>query len=203
LDEEDSPICYFTVDPDEALVVPDEEFCLPIYVKNVAFLQSLRFPLAWDPDVLTFTRVDSFRIEGLNQSNFDIPDVSDIDYGSLSFEYIHTIDPLGLVVADSTPIFSICFQATGQVGDSSLVSVSFPPEAIDVDGMRRDNLIREGLVKVAVDSTADCVQAIQVCSNEPISIDKSRGPGFEEFEAQESCSPLGEEFKSKLFQFDI
>ena len=38
LDPEDTPDCIFRVDAGEITVVPDENFCLPIYAENVAFL---------------------------------------------------------------------------------------------------------------------------------------------------------------------
>ena len=108
LDPEDDPICTFTVDPGEITVVPDEEFCLPIYVENVAFLEVMRFPLTWDETKLDFIRVDSFRAEYLNASHFDI---TNTNTGNLAFYYTHPdFDSLGLVVADSTPIFNICFK---------------------------------------------------------------------------------------------
>ena len=84
-----------------------------------------------------------------------------------------------------------------------MVDVSFTPTAIDVDGVEMEVEDFDGLVKIVVDSTADCIRAIQLCGNGAISIEKSRGPGFEEFEAQTSCQPNGEEFQSKWFRFDI
>ena len=197
LDPGDMPDCVFGIDAGEETVVPDEEFCLPIYAENVAFLDRMQFPLNWDPTVLQFTKVDSFKSEFLNESQFDLTGAGN---GSITLNYNHTFDNLGLVVKDSTPIFSVCFRAIGGVGDSSLVTVPSGPTAIDVDNMTLLTTSIEGTVKVAVDSTADCIRAIQLCSNEPISIEKSRGPGFEENEA---CTPDGQEFQSKWFRFDI
>ena len=200
LDPEDTPDCVFKIDVGETTVVPDEDFCLPIYAHNVAFLETLQFPLKWDPTIIQYTGVDSFQIEFLEQSDFNIMDVGN---GNLAFSYIHTFDDLGLVVADSTPIFQVCFKTLGGVGDSSLVEVSFPPLPIDING---DTLMQEtieGTVKITVDSTADCVRAIQLCSNEPISVTRSKGPGFEENEAIPDCSPDGAEQQSKWYRFDV
>ncbi len=197
LDPEDTPDCIFRVDAGEATVVPDEVFCVPVYAENVAFLESMRFPLSWDASVLNFVRVDSFQIENLEINDFDLTNTAS---GNLALTYLHDTDTLGLVVADSTAIFNICFQAIGAVGDSSLIDVSFPPTAIDIDQMTLLTETFEGKVIVSVDSTADCVNAIQLCGSEPISIDKTKGPGFEEMEG---CSPSGQEFQSKWFRFDV
>jgi len=197
LDPEDTPDCVFRVDAGEATVVPDEVFCLPVYAENVAFLETMRFPLSWNENVLEFVRVDSFQIENLTVSDFDLTNTA---AGNLALTYLHDFDTLGLVVADSTAIFNICFQAKGAVGDSSLINVSFPPTAIDVDQMTLLTETFEGKVIVSVDSTADCVNAIQLCGSEPISIDKTKGTGFED---KEGCSPSGQEFQSKWFRFDV
>jgi len=199
LDPGDDP-CVFRVDAGETTVVPDEEFCLPIYAENVAFLETLQFPLKWDPTILEYTGVDSFQIEFLEQSDFNIMDVGN---GNLSFSYTHTFDNLGLVVADSTPIFQVCFKSIGSVGDSSLVNVSSPPMAVNVDGETLLEETIEGTIKISVDSTADCVRAVQLCGNEPVSVDRSRGSGFDENEAIATCSPNGEEQQSKWFRFDV
>ncbi|MEM1119024.1 MAG: gliding motility-associated C-terminal domain-containing protein [Bacteroidota bacterium] len=196
LDPEDSPTCVFGIDAGEATVVPGETFCLPIYAENVAFVDRLQFPLQWDPTILDFIKVDSFKTEFLDESQFDTQEAGN---GILTLNYNHT-DNLGLVVADSTPIFSVCFQTIGGVGDSSLVTIPNGPTAINVDNETLVSTSLDGTVKVAVDSTADCIRAIQLCGGEPIAIAKSRGPGFEENEA---CTLDGQEFQSKWFRFDV
>ena len=55
LDPGDDP-CVFKVDAGEATVVPDENFCLPIYAENVAFLKNMVFPISWDPDLVGIYR---------------------------------------------------------------------------------------------------------------------------------------------------
>ena len=200
LDPEDTPDCIFRVDAGETTVVPGENFCVPIYAENVAFLQSMVFPISWDPTVLEYTGVDSFEIEFLEESDFGL---LGLDEGNLLLRYIHSSDPLGLVVADSTPIFQVCFRTIGAVGDSSLIRFPDAPIVINVDG---EILLEEtinGLVKITVDSTADCVRAIQLCGSEPISVEKSRGPGFDENEAIIDCAPDGVEQQSKWYQFDV
>ncbi len=197
LDPEDTPDCIFRIDAGEATVVPDEVFCLPVYAENVAFLETMRFPLSWDASVLEYARVDSFQIEHLALSDFDETNTST---GNLALTYLHDTDTLGLVVADSTPIFNICFRAIGAVGDSSFVNVSFPPTAIDIDQVTMMTETFDGKVIVSVDSTADCVNAIQLCGSAPISVDKTKGSGFDE---KEACSPSRQEFQSKWFRFDV
>ena len=200
LDPEDTPDCIFRVDAGETTVVPGDFFCLPIYAENVAFLKTMVFPISWDPNVLEYIGVDSFEIEFLEESDFGL---LGIDNGSLLLSYIHDTDTLGLVVADSTPIFQVCFNAIGAVGDSSIITIPVAPIAIDVDGMTRLEETIEGTVKITVDSTADCVQAIQLCGKDPISVAKSRGPGFEENEAIVTCSSDGLEHQSKWYRFDV
>lgn len=197
LDPEDTPDCVFGIDAGELTVVPDEEFCLPIYAENVAFLDRMQFPLNWDPTVLQFIKVDSFKSEFLKPDQFDLREAGS---GNLTLNYRHTFDNLGLVVKDSTAIFSVCFKAIGGVGDSTLITVPSGPTAINVDNENLLTTSMEGTVKIAVDSTADCVRAIQLCGNQAISIDKSRGPGFAENEA---CTPDGQEFQVKWFRWDV
>ncbi len=198
LDPGDDP-CVFMIDSGEKTVVPDEEFCLPIYAENVAFLETMVFPISWDPTVLEYIRVDSFEIEFLEESDFGLLGLD----GSLLLSYTHDSDSLGLVVADSTPIFQVCFKAIGAVGDSSIITIPTAPIATDVDGVILPEETFDGLVKITVDSTADCVQAIQLCGKSPISVERSRGPGFEENEAIATCSPDGLEHQSKWYRFDV
>ena len=127
LDPEDDP-CILSIDPGETTVVPDEEFCLPVYAKNVAFLKELAFTLNWDPTILNFSRVDSFNIEFLDIVDFNL---SNSAFGSIDLDYFHDTDSLGLVLKDSTPIFQVCFLTTGSVGDSSLLTLPAPPKGID------------------------------------------------------------------------
>ncbi len=199
LDPGDDP-CVFKIDAGEKTVVPDENFCLPIYAENVAFLETMVFPISWNPNVLEYIGVDSFQIEFLEESDFGL---LGIDNGSLLLSYTHDTDTLGLVVADSTPIFQVCYRAIGTVGDSSIVTISDAPIAINVDGEFLMEETIQGTVRITVDSTADCVNAIQLCGKEPISVDRSRGPGFEENEAIATCSPDGLEHQSKWYRFDV
>ena len=198
LDPGDDP-CVFKIDPGETTVVPGENFCLPIYAENVAFVKTMVFPISWDPNILEYTGVDSFEIEFLEESDFGL---LGIDNGSLLLSFTQP-DNLGLVVADSTPIFQICFNAIGVVGDSSLITIPDAPIVINVDGETLLEETFEGTVKITVDSTADCVQAIQLCGKEPISVERSRGPGFDENEAIAACSPNGLEHQTKWYRFDV
>lgn len=199
LDPEDDPICTFKVDGAEQTVVPAENFCLPIYAENVAFLEDMQFAINWNPTLIRYTGVDSFRIEFLEQSDFNTTDVAN---GNLSVAYNHTFDNLGLVVKDSTPIFQVCFATLGSVGDSTKITFPGTPLAIDVDGMTMPSISIEGTVKIAVDSTADCIRAIQLCDNSPIDVEKSRGPGFDKTEGG-ACFPQNEEHQAKWYKFDI
>ena len=88
LDPEDDPICTFKVDGAEQTVVPAENFCLPIYAENVAFLRDMQFAINWDPTLIQYTGVDSFKIEFLEQSDFNVTDVAN---GNLSVAYNHTL----------------------------------------------------------------------------------------------------------------
>lgn len=196
LDEEDMPDCIFQIDPGETTVVPGELFCLPVYAENVAFLQNMTFSLNWNPALLQFERVDSFEIEFLTAQDFVVTP------GNLSLSYTHTFDTLGLVVKDSTPLFNVCYTALGGVGDSAIIDLPAPPIGIDVEGVTIQSLGLEGQVNITVDSTADCIRAIQLCDNSPISVDVVKGPGFFENEGI-NCFADGIENQSKWYRFDI
>ena len=82
--------------------------------------------------MLEYTGVDSFEIEFLEENDFGVLGLSS---GNLLLSYTHPdSDSLGLVVADSTPIFQVCFRATGAVGDSIRITFPDDPIAINVDG---------------------------------------------------------------------
>ena len=194
-DPEDSPICTFMVNAPDKIVVPDENFCVDIYAKNVAFIRDLDFRLSWDAAIIQYTGVQEFKLPTLDESDFTASG------NALTLDFEYTQDDFGAVVSDSTAIFQVCFKAGSNVGDSTLLNFS-PPIAIDVDGVTMNAAAMPGSVKIAVDSTADCVGAVQLCNNDPISVEKTSHPGFNEKEGAD-CWSLKDENHSKWYKFNI
>jgi len=105
-----------------------ETICLDVTVEDFTDIVSFQFSTNWYPSVLNFVSVGAFGLPALSGSNFNVNQVD----GWLTCSWYNPNPTQGLSVADGTAIFQICFEVTGNCGQTSPVSVTSDPTPIEI-----------------------------------------------------------------------
>ena len=109
-----------------------EEFCSKIVVENFNDIIGAQFTLQWGAPVLKFKEVRNFKIKDLGKGNFGDKFTKD---GKLTFVW-YDQSLKGISIPNKTPIFEVCFEATGGKGARSKILITDKPtdaEIVDVD----------------------------------------------------------------------
>lgn len=102
----------FTFIFDEVRAEPGEILCYPIKVANFTNVLSMQFCLQWDPSVISYIAPPTeFFLPGLSEFNFN-----NVEPGLMAFVW-DAADPV--TFDDFNPIFSLCFEVIGELGESS------------------------------------------------------------------------------------
>ncbi len=111
---------------ENAKVQAGQSFCLDVKAWGFKDLLAWQYSIAWDADVLAFSHVSNFNVPGLSTINFANPQS---DRLTTSWT-----DPtlVGVTLPRNTPLYSICFDAVGDAGDKTAVSVTDNPTPIEV-----------------------------------------------------------------------
>ncbi len=193
--------CIFELEGSIEEITPIETPCIDVMAQNMAFLKEMHWEMAWDPTIIKYRTVQN--IDNVALPDFRISDFR-ITNQTIQFDYvIPADDTLGIVVADSTVLFQVCFEALGEEGDSSLFN--FNNIAVtQLDNVMMGTDSEPGKVLIAVDLSADCGTAKQLCDKTPIAVSKTKGPGlFKEEGDAGSCWGEAAETQSKWYTFDI
>ena len=196
--------CVFELEGSIEEITPIETPCIEVMAQNMAFLKEMHWEMAWDPTIIKYVAVQ-------NIDNVALPDFKISDFRTtnqtIQFDYILPADDtLGIVVADSTVLFQVCFEALGEEGDSSLFNFNniAVTQLEDAAAVLSGTDSQSGKVLIAVDLSADCGTARQLCDKTPIEVNKTKGPGlFKEEGDAGSCWGEAAETQSKWFVFDI
>ena len=201
-DEEAAGVpCIFKVEGSVEEITPIETPCIDVIASNMAFLKEMHWEMSWDPTVINYRTIQN--IDNVALPNFRLSDF-EVTNQTIQFDYVlPPEDTLGLVVADSTVLFQVCFEALGVEGDSSLFN--FNNIAITQLGdVPMASESEPGKVLIAVDLTADCGTARQLCDKTTITVEQTKGPGlFKEEGDAGSCWGEAAETQSKWYTFDI
>lgn len=120
-DEEVVIIC------EDLCVAPGETFCKDVTVNNFIDIGTAQSGIIWDPEVITYTGVQDFGLPGLNANLFN---TNEIDSGELKFLWFDGTGVNPVTLDDGSVIFSICFEAVGDLNettDVSFVDLPAPP----------------------------------------------------------------------------
>lgn len=130
---------------ENAKVQAGQSFCLDVKAWGFKDLLAWQYSVAWDDDVLAFSHVNNFNVPGLSAINFANP----------QSDRLTTVwtDPtlVGATLPRNTTLYSICFDAIGDPGDRTAVSVTDNPtpiELIDVNFEPVGLWARRGRVKL-------------------------------------------------------
>ncbi|NET31301.1 MAG: hypothetical protein F6K19_04785 [Cyanothece sp. SIO1E1] len=111
---------------DNANVTAGSSFCVDVKAAGFNDIVTWQYSVAWDDDVLAFSHVDNFNLPGLDASNFGNPQSDRLTTSWLDL----TLS--GASVTRGTPLYSICFDAIGNTGDRTLLSITDNPTDIEV-----------------------------------------------------------------------
>ncbi|MEZ4987290.1 MAG: cohesin domain-containing protein [Saprospiraceae bacterium] len=113
-----------------------ESFCVPMTVMDFTNINSLRFSINYDAEVLSFTGAQNFNA-ALQTPNGNLGPAlfSEITPGEISFDTWQTGDcsnpsNVGVTLDDDDTLFELCFNATGTYGEQSPISLSNTPTTI-------------------------------------------------------------------------
>jgi hypothetical protein len=99
-----------------------------VRVKSYDSIASFQFSMAWDPTVLTYIRLDSFRLAGLDPSSFNTGNTNN---GKISVVWTdNTGASRGVRPMDSVTIFKIYFRVIGTAPNFSAIRFDSTPTSI-------------------------------------------------------------------------
>ncbi|MEL6944446.1 MAG: T9SS type A sorting domain-containing protein, partial [Bacteroidota bacterium] len=102
----------------DALVDPNEEFCLPILVQNMTPLTGLQFEVLWEEEKLEYQSIDlGENVLGLGSSSLPY----NASNNSFKFAWFD-LNSQNVQFEQTTPLFSLCFKALGTQGEQTPVS---------------------------------------------------------------------------------
>ena len=114
-------------------VSPGAAITIPVTVSNFDSIIAVQFVVRWDPKVLAFVKVLIYNLPGMDDQDFGLTEVK--DSGILRFAWEAPLSYLttGVTRPDSSFIFKLRFTVTGQVNDSSRMTISgLPPTDFEV-----------------------------------------------------------------------
>ena len=106
---------------------PGETVCVGIGVRGFNNVAAVQFSQNWNPNQLSFVELRNFNLPGLNASNFELGQTAT---GVLRFSYNPAGEPIS--VPDNTIIYEICYEVSGNIGQTANISFSSSPVPIEV-----------------------------------------------------------------------
>ncbi|MCZ8215521.1 MAG: hypothetical protein O9262_04735, partial [Cyclobacteriaceae bacterium] len=132
--------------------IRNTEMLMPVFVNDWNDVLGAQFSVAWDNAVATFVGVESFGLPGMDLSSFNLSNAAD---GYFSFAWSDpTITAQSL--PDTTALFYIRFNLTGDFGSTTPVAITHYPVAIEVISEDYENMevIRiDGVLNISSDVT--------------------------------------------------
>ncbi len=105
-----------------------EEVCIPISVSNFVDIIGFQFSIHYDDSLLEFVDVNGFNVPNFDIGNFGLLYASD---GRITVSWFDP-DVSGVTLIDGTGMFQICFNVTGNNGDTANIFFNGTPTSIEV-----------------------------------------------------------------------
>lgn len=111
---------------ENANVPTGSSFCVDVKAAGFQEIVSWQYSIAWDDDVLAFSHLTNFNVPSLTASNFGNPQSDRVTSA--------WFDPslMGVTLPRGTALYSICFDAIGDAGDRTFISITDNPTDIEV-----------------------------------------------------------------------
>lgn len=116
-------------------VQPATNKCFPITVANFDSITSFQFSINWDPTVLDATGIQSRNPDLLVRGNITASwsDNAMVNPGNMIVSWGDISGASdGITLPDGSVVFEICFDAVGQLGDFTTITISGDPRRIEV-----------------------------------------------------------------------
>ena len=130
---------------------PGENICIPFTTNNFDSIETFQGSIMWDPNVLSYTGVQSFSLPGMSPGNFN---TSTTDMGVTSFVWFDATGVTPATIPDGGTIFEICFDVVGADGTSTAVKAFDGNTSIQISSPAptgiRDFSVVEGSVSVGM-----------------------------------------------------
>lgn len=128
-------------------VAPSGQVCLPITTKGFTNVISMQYTLKWDPAVLSYQAVKDFNLRNFGTNNYGAHRTKE---GMLTVVWIDE-SLKGVTLKEGTPIYKVCFTATGKSGQSSPFRFDNSPTPYEVANVDMNLLTlvpTQGVVKI-------------------------------------------------------
>ncbi len=121
-----------TLVADHQMARTGQEVCINISVADFKNLLSMQYSIVWDPEVLSFEKVQNFNLPHLNFNNFG---TSQKEKGVLTFVWIDNALK-GVNLSDGTIIYQLCLKVKGKAGSATEVKFSPQPTPFEVVNLK-------------------------------------------------------------------
>jgi len=119
---------------------PGEEICVDIYGRQFLNILSMQYTLKWDADVLEFTGVKGFNLEGLSKENFGYHRTAD---GLLTFAWY---EPYlrGISLQEGATLYQVCFKVKAKAETQTTLEFTSEPTEIEIANSASEFLDLQG-----------------------------------------------------------
>jgi hypothetical protein len=124
---DDNPEFYLT--PATSNLSEGESICLSVRANQFTAINSTQFTLSWDENLLTYTGVDNFSLNGLTTNNFGTNLIED---GLLTFSWLAPNLVNGESLPDNSILFDLCLQVSSNAVTSTNVIFANSPTPLEV-----------------------------------------------------------------------
>lgn len=105
-----------------------QEVCIPIKARGFKEIVSMQYTLQWNPDVLKFKSFGKFLLPGLGNQNFG---THLTEKGKLTHAWFD-LNVKGITLPDGSPLYEVCFIATGEPGAKTAIQFIEDPTIIEI-----------------------------------------------------------------------
>ncbi|MFK7937100.1 MAG: gliding motility-associated C-terminal domain-containing protein [Saprospiraceae bacterium] len=121
----------FTFVASDLDVAPGNNFCVDVVANDFTGIISLQTSMTWNPSIIQFTGIQNLNLAALNENNFN---TLNTNQGELAVSWLDE-STLGVSLEDCTDvIFTVCFTAIGDEGQSTDFTFGNSPIPIEVIG---------------------------------------------------------------------
>lgn len=117
-----------TLNLEDQTIEKGKVFCSNVQVRDFNSIMSMQYTTRWDPEVLTFSKVQGFGLKDLSASNFGATRASE---GHIAISWFDQ-DLKSITLPDGNTIYQICFEAAGNAGSSSALQFTGDPVIVEI-----------------------------------------------------------------------
>jgi hypothetical protein len=113
-----------------------DTLCVDVTVRDFTQILSMQYTMNWNPQTLQFLKLHQFKLKDLSANNFGFNRTAQGKIGTSWFDN----DVKGISIPDGTPIYQVCFLATGEPGTKDQIFFSSDPVMIEISNSKEELL---------------------------------------------------------------